>query len=321
MMNEIKEFEEYTCNLKRCENPRLMFDIFKKNNHLMGIARPLIIIARHELQKRHYFDQDEFADDKRKAIIEEVKKCLKEWIGFEKETNKITEYDSWLADYYKKLVSAYEKDKKTKEQLLSWEVIKKTKSPQFAKKSLKETNTEKNTLNVTTYESAIAEAVYQGPLKRYYLVLKKDAKEALLKKNQKGKKLEVYNNLLKVIGAYLIKREYTGKKFNVVKMVDLANWLQCKSINSGCKSYFKNLQYKEKDILENQTVSNNITKIRINQEFLDDFDFRIVSEENFSEADYDLEKYVYYSDIYGAQIMDAGSPKNLIENCKYDKIG
>lgn len=98
MLNEIKEYEEYTLpieSLADVENPRLkFFTLIKKS--FSGLERALTIIARHYINDAAEIDE------------EKIKNYLREWLGFEvidSENNKINERrtDGWLNNYIRKV--------------------------------------------------------------------------------------------------------------------------------------------------------------------------------------------------------------------------
>ena len=98
MLNEIKEFEEYTLpieSLENLQNPRLkFFPLIKKS--FSGLERALTIIARHYIGN----ETAEFDEEK-------IKNYLRAWLGFEvvdSKNNIIAEKpNGWLNNYIRKV--------------------------------------------------------------------------------------------------------------------------------------------------------------------------------------------------------------------------
>lgn len=98
MLNEIREYEEYTLpieSLSNVENPRLkFFSLIKKS--FSGLERALTIIARHYIN-----------DETAELDEEKIKNHLRLWIGFEvvdSKNNIIAENpNGWLNNYIRKV--------------------------------------------------------------------------------------------------------------------------------------------------------------------------------------------------------------------------
>ena len=257
MLDEIKEYQEYTCNPLLREGVRLNADILFDKGHFNGLGRALTIIAREEMEKRGYFDLQE--EDM--TIIEEVVCTLKEWLGFIQEDEEtISKYDSWMKKYYNDHNENVSSD---------WDKFVKSRKSQYSKRLFTERIlTEKDTKLEVTYDKVIADAIFQGPLKRYYLICKKGFEQDLYKKskNDSAKKLNpklatdsrLIDNILRLICVYLIKKNYTGNISNNVNLTDLAHWAQNRSVNHG--GYFDGLKYKRKNLIISKTIGKNYTK-------------------------------------------------------------
>ena len=87
MLNEIKEYEEYTSEIKKNSVVRLQPSHFGKSENGMvkaaGMIRAMTVVARAELERAGYFEPSLEAEDQKK-IIQEVKEALGKWSGFAK---------------------------------------------------------------------------------------------------------------------------------------------------------------------------------------------------------------------------------------------
>lgn len=303
MLNEIKAFEEYTCDLSTKKACRLNEIVFKNKNNLNGLSGAMTVIARGELGLRGYFQASE---DKQGEIIKQVIECLREWVGFAEDSSEIiTKYNGWLKRYYEERIISLD-NSKGKTQIKPWDRIKKDKQKQYEAVLINTSCDVKEHSNLAiTYERIVADAIFLGPLKRYYLVFRTGAISSLTKNKKpmdpkKPKNGEQIENTLKLISAYLIKKRYTGNNANVVNNADLANWAQCYNIfHDGCvnkkkNGYFDGIMYKNDPVFTHSiTVANNRAKIIVNSDYIKDFDFKIVPEGEFSGVE---EDYVFYSD-------------------------
>lgn len=301
MLNEIKAFDEYTCELSSGNICRLNEEVLKNKNHLNGMTGAMTVIARAELDNRGYFQASE---SEQRDIIEQVIECLREWVGFADESTKmITSYCNWFKKYYESRIIPLDTSE-DKTQIKPWEKIKKEKKNGYEDVLVNTTcDVDENSNIKITYERIVADAIFFGPLHRYYLVFKEEAINSLTnnkkqmdpKKKKSGEKIE---NALKLISLYLLKRAYTGNTANVINNADLANWAQCYTIfHDGCagkKGYFNGIKYNENPLFSNMTVAGNVSKLIVNPNFLSDFDFRIVLENDFEGVS---DGYVFYSDL------------------------
>lgn len=296
MLDELKEYDEYTCSLDETSEVRLMPEIFKKRNKLSGLHRALVIIARKELADRGYFDEN---IENHKQIRDEVTQTLREWLGFcDVNDKKYSTYDSWLKRYCLQKIQ-FENSKEEAEFKNQIEYKRK----KYESKLLEEEHFKKNTVMEVTYEKIIAEAIFLGPLERYYLVCKQGYDRVLYKDKlidvSRKKGAEYVDNILKMICVYLIGKENTHNLYNRVNYAELGHWAAKKEIPKG--EYFKGLHYKDEALLSIETVDNCFSKIMINKSYLQNFDFRVVTEsrlKDFSEDGY-------------CRFKDCGSGKQL----------
>ena len=299
MLNEIKEYEELTGAISSGVACRLNVEVFKRKDRMSGLGRAMTIIARYELEKREYFTAPK---EKQKVIVEEVVQCLKEWIGFAESDNELTAYNSWLKRYYTEIILPLSEDAKA---IKPWEKIEKEKKKQYAGKLMDPTRDVSDYSNKKiSYEQVIADAVYYGPLKRYYMVFHPEVLQSLTKNGKamdykKKKNREQLENLLRLVAAYLIKKSYTSNEENIVGFADVANWAQCYAVFKQASGYFKEIRYEKELVLETKTIAGNETKIILNKGFLEDFGFKVVEEHCFSAPE---NGYTFIAD------MGAGQP-------------
>ena len=303
MLDEIKEYQEYMCDPSAEEGVRLNPAILFDKKHFNGLGRALTTIARGELDRRGYFglQEEDF------SIVEEVIFVLKEWLGFGQNGEKtISKYNSWMGKYY----IEYEENV-----TVDWDKFVKDKKSQYGKGLFSDKIlTEKDTKLEVTYDKVVADAIYQGPLKRYYLVCKKGFEQDLYKTSKKtfDKRLNsklatdsrLIDNVLKLICVYLIKKGYTGNIFNNVNLTDVAHWSQSKSINHG--GYYDGLKYKGKKLIISKTIGKNYTKKSVCKDFMEIYDFKIIEASQFSGVE---EGYTFFSDL--------GTGKPLAEGMLY----
>ena len=321
MLNEIREYTEYTSAIEDMPVLRLMPELFMEKNKLRGLVRAMTVVARAELERVGYF---EAPLEQQRELIEGVIAKLRQWCGFGEDVQNNLEQDeaadAWLKCYYEKAIEPLGRPG-----TLSWAEVVKKKEKQFETTIVGAVNksSETDTMLAISYEKVVANAVHIGPLKRYYLVCREGAEEAL---ESNGNKLRVYgkkrkqkdcekaDNVLRLVAAYLLKQRLTGTEANQVNMTDLGYWAQNKkvcdseyfrSVNKG-KEY--GIQYKKKRIYSSETIKKNITKIVVNPQYLADFDFQLVEEEEFAGV---ASGYTFFSDF--------GAGKPLQKEMRYDK--
>lgn len=312
MLNEIQEYAEYTSDVSELSTFRLIPELFTEEKKLRGIIRAMTVVARAELEREGYFDTALDTAAQRK-IIEKVKEALRRWSGFDTTDSEHGWLECYYNNYYNKIrKQSIEKPSWLKDgEMPTWEEVVKKTSKQYNTaivESLdKDWRAKSDTMLAGSYEKIIASAVYLGPLKRYYLVCKKGAEEALehngnrLSLSGENKKnSEKADNALRLIAAYLLKQRLTGAQANQVNMTDLGYWAQNKNI---CESKYYitkkkgkeyEINYKGNQLFFRDTVKKNITKIVMNSQYMKDFDFKLVEESEFDSIE---EGYTYFSDL------------------------
>lgn len=317
MLNEIQEYAEYTSPVKDMQVMRLMPNLFMKDNKLRGLVRAITVVARAELEHVGYF---EATMEQQRELIDEVIGRLRQWCGFESAVCAEEKSDtcrSWLEQYYKEIIEPM-----GKAGTLTWAEVVKKKAKQFELTIVGSINktSKTDTRLAIYYEKIVANAIYLGPLKRYYLVCREGAEEAL---ENNGKKLRVYgkgckkwdcekaDNVLRLVSAYLLKQRLTGTKANHVNMTDLGYWAQHKKICDSEYYHTKDnvIQYKKKPIYSFETIKESVTKIVVNPLYLADFDFQLVDEDEFAGA---APGYTWFADL--------GAGKSLKKEARYEKM-
>ena len=169
MLDEIRAYEECTCDLTKNNACRLNVKVFKKHNSLNGLGGAMTIIARYELDSRGYFCGDAHNQTE---IIEEVKKCLRQWVGFADDSDcDVSYYKDWFKKFYiDKVLPLDLSDDKS--EIKPWDRIVVDKKKQFEASLITTDEVNENSYHLIKYERIIADAIYFGPLKRYYLVFK-----------------------------------------------------------------------------------------------------------------------------------------------------
>ena len=143
-------------------------------------------------------------------------------------------------------------------------------------------NNKINSVHKITFDDIIAEALCRGNLKKWILLYKNIE---LSDVTVNGKKLDFvkdkengpknWDRVLKIMSCYLINKYYSGQNENVIKWSDIGNWLGMKSFEY--KKDVKKLEFKKMIIFEQKNISG-IIKIKPNEEFLKQFDFKIIEE-------------------------------------------
>ena len=338
MLNEIREYEQYQeffDSKEEVNKFRLMPYVFFKQNHRNGLRRPLIIVARKALENRDYFQtEDPFLQ---KNIINEVKGDLKIWCGFE-DMNNQSDIKPWLPHYY-------ELTNETNENYEDWKSFKRYYKKAFNKSFFQSAlEVEKNSVYEISYDGIIADAIFFGKLKRYYLVCKKNGVEnfRVLKSDgisyrsfdNRKSDLEKLDYIRKFVAAYLLKQKFTAyhNTYNIVDNADLANWAQYSDIFKV--TFFNKITYKDKPIYEREPYwvysiddeddmdDSNTTKknkkwqkCKPNESYLLDYDFSIISEEEFDRSKIP-EGYIFYSDV-GSYFKDGKNKCFLCEGLEY----
>lgn len=333
MLNEIKEFEQYTLPFDasvtrdRC---RLKFFKFIKGN-FSGLERAMTVFARgYIFNKNQPFNETN------------TKEALKAWCGFafEEDTPDTKQIKGWLQRYIIHLIFLfiedfrsqtstifnnnllgkldrlrqdfvtdgvfYDSEKKPDvlEQLENeikarvelkklhdrpgqiWECIKaldklKHKSELFTR-GLYFVDSEKgDSKKEISFEAIIADALFKGELKRYYLVSDIDPFMQGMVVKYTGNRIQQINSasiknkdnndkdkILKVTAAFLLQQQGTEREYVYFNQTDTGNWLVEAKPDLGNKYLQKyKLRTLNEDMFSFDTVKGNISKLRIHPEW------------------------------------------------------
>lgn len=330
MLNEILEFEAYV-KAPESADPRIQPKMLTKNyesDDLNGIGGILVILARgfifgFETEQKIY-NEDGLVNEN---ILNDTKYILLQWCGFdlnvleskEKAINDdlenhrqcilewkktYPEADGWLKKYW--LHHCPEKKKEQWENVESeWNKKLCSKNKEYSQKQI-------------TLTSVIAIALERGPLRKRYMTLRKDTSE---KPEKDPKKRFVYlysriephkdgsgtsihettrEQILKNIAAYLIGKEYHPKnqRFILLDRGRLMGWYGKDDYGYADEAWYRpRVIWEEKQIMEAHSGDRgwNFIKLSINQEFLEHFEFQLISEEQI--ADIDKSGYWILEDI------------------------
>ena len=322
MLNEYLELEAYVKNSKS-DKPRIQPNYFTGSFEdvceLNGLEQILTTIARGYL---FTYCPREYDINKR---IENALYILRKWCGFAYEDSNeflrdnsilawfkdFPEADGWLKSYWmyhfdqKKKEKDSKKDKKMSSAKQASKKVLWGKVEEKWGKSLN--NSYDYQARTITYKNVIANVLELGPLQKRYLVFKKDnnAVKVSVKKQFDylyelglGKKTvqeETIYKFLKSVANYLILKEQHPEDQTSVwlKAGPLLGWYGQDDIKNDSKiRYFPSLLWKGKTIFVREDNGSNYAKLGINQVYLQEFDFRLIQEnqiEKFQESYWILE--------------------------------
>lgn len=296
MLDEINEFEQYTCNPSASNRLKPYFIIKSRG----GLPRALTVIARHYLYNEYKYN--ELTDsDKKKEAREKTKCILAAWCGFDYTNDEASIKDAnadklknWLPDYLKNKDS----DVLGEEVAKKWNVKEQKDLYQLSNHTF-------FSINGINFYSIIADAINDGPLKNNVLIFKKDF-FSLIKNGGKISfgKYEFVSRFLCIIAAYLLAdgTDTPGGKQIQLNNIDLANWMGYQPFGQGSKkdSFFP----KVKDYL---TAEGSLYTIE--KDFLQEYDFKIVSSDDDT---FDCEEYYRFS----GEIISSDELKKLKKGAK-----
>lgn len=260
MLNEISEYEQYSCKNPQENCTRLS----SLNKALNGLNRAMVIVARYWM-----FNEENQAD------IAKAKQALEAWCGLTK-NDEFNDISGWLIKFMGKE---------------NWEKYFKSKKEKDISKSCFNANladSKTNDFRKITYDRVLADAFAAGPLKRYYLVCKKDFYEQAglrfeLDKNNAVKFNDINrktNAKLKLTACYKLGGIFTQEEFK--------NW---SPFNYRKPETFK---FKGETICQKEEISDNLFKLTMQEEW--ESNFQIVSEPDFKEWHKKNPDWVFWSD-------------------------
>ncbi len=190
MLNELAEYNEYTCDLKnpgnKAEGRLLKKYIVGEGDGFGGVVRALRIIARKLL-----FEVFDYENSKDRAKVREAVKLLlnsylgfnegtlsseaKELLGLSEENLKELGLEGWFKSYCKgDIFDEWVRKSKLKnsESAVDWGRLTSLKKYEW-NKPLMELTKDRVKFNQTNFENIIAEAIEKGRLNEYYLAMDK----------------------------------------------------------------------------------------------------------------------------------------------------
>ncbi len=225
MLNEIKEFEEYTCDIKKETARRLKWgNIIGRD--FQGVPRVLTVIARYA-----YYEGFASYDAEKKA--DAIVYLLNCWCGFEDypgenkedreefdeligKTPKLKHVRGWLPGYIIQLAADNGKTTKIDKKL---ETLKNEKKKSWNRSPFLD-NIEDHAIS---FKGIVADAINEGPLKERYLMLKKHPMEDAVGCGKVSEN-DMYDKWLKTLAAVIMGKA-EGSKYADVNYPDLANWI------------------------------------------------------------------------------------------------
>lgn len=294
MLDEIKEVESYLTK-PQTDNPRIQPKLFSEvkddSVKLYGISEYLTIICRYYLYNYSTM-KDNCCDEN---VRTNAKLIMRAWCGFsgdlsEDELKKVkTDNEKWFQDYPKAdgWLRAYHK--KHLKNIASWDDYSST-----WKEHLNNDLIYRRVGNC--YETILAEAIAQGPLKIYYLTMKKDYEDiSFTKPEGKGNiSKPTKNKIIKFIATYMLQtRFHPEQKWVVAPKLRMLNWLGYDT-NKHTKWFPEVLWNGENPF--GRVSENNIAKITVNQNFINDMGIKITATKP---KEIHNEYNVYYDTGYG----------------------
>lgn len=311
MLDEWKEYEQYTADLTAANAPRRMrYD--NLTDSFASVPRAMTIVARRVLDGRNTPERIAFARD-----------CLRLWCGHAElgdgegqiplaESEADCALQAQLAGWFPRYLALLAADKRSANKEKAAEKLEK-KAAQFAVRGtrydapeLDADRAEKDSdLRAITYESVIADAINAGPLHTRYLVAASGLDEAALFQGVKMKKSDVSSvklihapewrtQILKLTAMYLLGCCGKARGAVSIKLSDADTYLQT---NTAAKEknepdLFQRMTLDGEQIFQKETFSNAICRLRVSAKWLDRGGFVLATED-------ELKNYpgaLYYAD-------------------------
>lgn len=311
MLNEFLEFESYVTNPTSSTprvQPYLLTDHFNESANLIGIEHIMTVIARAYIFTEKRIAQGEVISQ---TVVDDTIELLHRWTGFadienrkrlpnervDKWMKSHSVTDSWLKKYWMFQFDNWKTKKKRK--LLEKEMtLRQILWDTLEKKWNERLNSDMDySANTISYNNIIANALEIGPLKNQYFIVKKDfvPKGEPVAGNKRFKYLSDESSrqessdmkIMKIIAAYLLRltRHPDGQKEVWITNGELAAWYGLDDGKNGNETFYpKDVFWKGTPIYTLQSLRGRYTKVFVNQEYLREFDFKIIDIE-------DVEKY------------------------------
>ena len=304
MLNEYLEFNAYAASPKSSMprvQPYMLTDYFSDKNYLIGIEEIMTVIARGYIfsDERPVYDETGRIGEK---VLNDTIELLHRWTGFSDiDLRKRTDNpeldkwmiahsveDAWLKKYWIYWLGVKDKKISSEKKTLKWE--------QLEKEWNKKLNSPMDyRANKITYNNVIANALEKGPLRKRYFAVKKSVEPVGkdIKENNKerfkylmyksGAHDTTYNKVLKIICTYLLFLEFypKGQKQVWVKSSELSRWYVLDEGKNGGDSWYPDgIEWNKKPIYVTNRLKSNLTKVIVDSEYLETFDFCIIESED-----------------------------------------
>lgn len=307
MLNEFLEFESYVTNptttIPRVQ-PYLLTDHFNESANLIGIEHIMTVIARGFLFSEGRIQQGEVISQQ---VVDDTIELLHRWTGFaDLENRKRTPNESvdkwmkshsvtegWLKEYWMFQFDNWKTKKKRKlseKEAISRQTLWDTLEKKWNERLNSGIDYSANTIS---YNNIIANALEIGPLKNQYFIVKKDftPKDKPVEENKRFKYLSDESGrqessdmkIMKIVAAYLLRLKYhpDGQKEVWITNGELANWYGLDDGKNGNETFYpKDVSWKGMPIYTIQSLRGRYTKVFVNQEYLKEFDFKIIDIED-----------------------------------------
>lgn len=301
MLNEFLEFRAYVTD-PESETPRvqpyLLTDHFDESASLIGIEHIMTVIARAFLFSEETIIQGEVIS---RQIVDDTIELLHRWTGFadienrkrtpnervDKWMKRYSVADGWLKKYWMFQVKNGDNANKKKaiEENL-WRTLEEKWNKRF-------NSGFDYSANMITYHNIIANALELGPLQNRYLVVRKDlaSRDKPMKANKRfrylsdesGRQEASDMKIMKIVAAYLLRLKYhpDGQKEVWITNGELASWYGLDDGKNGSETFYpKDVSWKGKPIYTLQSLRGRYTKVSVDQEYLNEFDFKVIDIED-----------------------------------------
>ena len=317
MLDEIREFEQYTEDINEIKGKEGRLTKRPLNKSYGGIPRAMLIIARH-----YMFQNPDFTKEEQ---VEYARKALRIWCGARKEGDEVEDsekIDSWIIRYAVKLGLDEDKITQLKEKPQSYEKTIYSLEDKNQEKKKKEKKKKTNDQNKILYDHVLAEAMAMGKLKRRYLVCEGDPfKDNLIcngmQKISDGKRGQNdKDKILKFTAAYLVGKSREEQATVCIKLVDLVNGIQVSSLEN--KDLVSFVYREENDSIENgmplirkikigNSKNNNRCAYKLPKSWTDRF--QVVDEEDLDHVLDQMVNPIFFSDLGAGHSLLEGQGK------------
>ncbi len=329
MLDEYKAYHEFSKENLEAEQPIRRIKFSHLSDHLKGLPGAMEYVARHALY--HEMDVEKHADDTSYVLeaCEYARNSLASWIGYdtydEEETQLSGLLKYWMHTIGKDpLYISSPKIEDTQKKLL-----KRRKTLEHKQMEDKAVGNY-NTLNETTYDRIIANALRKGPLQKYFLVGKSNWTENLylLKGGKPGNKKTKLNKsstdkILRIVAAWVLasqRYERVQPRFVKINLSDINQWAVPQ--NPKLDEFIREVYWEDIPVFEKYNIDSGkkekggaaYTKLKINESWLKRCDWHLIKDDGSDETiETFLKEYMQYT-IY----KDLGCEAELRRETSYE---